>query len=205
MVQFSGTKHIHIVVQISLSSISQIFHFLNYILFLSVFHSGQFICNMYKLCLSVLDCLSDTCMLSHVWLCDPMDCSPPGSSVHGIIPAGTLEWVAVSYSRRSSQPRLNPCLLHLLQCRHSSLLGHQGSLCLSVVHHLLLSSVPWDGYTKGCLVIGSNRRVDRHLYHFQFSVLTSKAAKHLTISLCVNISFIFWGGNTRESNDWVQG
>lgn len=66
MVQFSGTKHIHIVVQISLSSISQIFHFLNYILFLSVFHSGQFICNTYKLCLSVLDCLSDACMLSHV-------------------------------------------------------------------------------------------------------------------------------------------
>ena len=38
-------------------------------------------------------------------LCDPMDCSPPGSSVHGILQARTLEWVAVPFSRASSQPR----------------------------------------------------------------------------------------------------
>ena len=31
-------------------------------------------------------------------LCDPMDCSPPGSSVHGILQARTLEWVAISFS-----------------------------------------------------------------------------------------------------------
>jgi len=38
-------------------------------------------------------------------LCDPMDCSPPGSSVNGIFQARTLEWVAISSSRGSSQPR----------------------------------------------------------------------------------------------------
>ena len=38
-------------------------------------------------------------------LCDPMDCSLPGSSVHRIFQARVLEWVAVSFSRRSSQPR----------------------------------------------------------------------------------------------------
>ena len=38
-------------------------------------------------------------------LCDPTDCSPPGSSVHGIPQARILEWVAISFSRRSSQPR----------------------------------------------------------------------------------------------------
>ena len=38
-------------------------------------------------------------------LCDPMDCSPPDSSVQGIIQAGILEWVAMSSSRGSSQPR----------------------------------------------------------------------------------------------------
>ena len=38
-------------------------------------------------------------------LCDPMDCSLPGSSVPGILQAGILEWVALSFSRRSSQPR----------------------------------------------------------------------------------------------------
>ena len=37
--------------------------------------------------------------------CDPMDCSLPGSSAHGIIPVRILEWVAISSSRGSSQPR----------------------------------------------------------------------------------------------------
>ena len=35
----------------------------------------------------------------------PMDCSPPGSSIHGISQARILEWVVISYSRGSSQPR----------------------------------------------------------------------------------------------------
>ena len=34
-----------------------------------------------------------------------MDCSPPGSSVHGILQAKILEWVAIHYSKGSSQPR----------------------------------------------------------------------------------------------------
>ena len=38
-------------------------------------------------------------------LVDPMDCSLPGSSVHGILQARTLEWVAISFSRGSFQPR----------------------------------------------------------------------------------------------------
>ena len=38
-------------------------------------------------------------------LCDAMDCSPPVSSVHGILQARILEWVAISFSRGSSQPR----------------------------------------------------------------------------------------------------
>ena len=38
-------------------------------------------------------------------LWDPMDGSPPGSSVHGILQARILEWVAIAFSRGSSQPR----------------------------------------------------------------------------------------------------
>ena len=43
--------------------------------------------------------------LSCVQLCNPMDCSPPGSSVHGILQARILEWVAISFYRGSSQSR----------------------------------------------------------------------------------------------------
>ena len=38
-------------------------------------------------------------------LCNPVDCSPPGSSVHGILQARALEWVAVSCTRGSSRPK----------------------------------------------------------------------------------------------------
>ena len=38
-------------------------------------------------------------------LCDPMNCSSPGSSVHGIFQAWILEWVAIPFSRGSSRPR----------------------------------------------------------------------------------------------------
>ena len=52
------------------------------------------------------------CVCPQSWptLCDPMDCSPPGSSVHGIIQARILEEVAVSYSEGSSQPRDRTCV-----------------------------------------------------------------------------------------------
>ena len=38
-------------------------------------------------------------------LCSHVDCSPPRSSVHGILQARILEWIAISFSRRSSRPR----------------------------------------------------------------------------------------------------
>ena len=43
-------------------------------------------------------------------LCDPMDCSPPDSSVHGIFQARILEWVAISFSRGSSWTRDRTCV-----------------------------------------------------------------------------------------------
>ena len=52
--------------------------------------------------LASLACL---CAQSCLTLCNPVDCSPPGSSVHGISQARILEWVAISSSRGSSQPR----------------------------------------------------------------------------------------------------
>ena len=44
-------------------------------------------------------------LLSCVQLCNPMDCSPPGSFVHGISQARILEWVVISFSKGSFWPR----------------------------------------------------------------------------------------------------
>ena len=54
-------------------------------------------CNVYTLCCLV----SQLCLT----LCHPMDCRPSGSSLHRIPQARLLEWVVISFSRRSSQPR----------------------------------------------------------------------------------------------------
>ena len=53
----------------------------------------------------VLNIYRGLCAPSCPTLCDPIDCSPPGSSVHGIFQARILEWVAISFSRWSSRPR----------------------------------------------------------------------------------------------------
>ena len=53
-------------------------------------------------------CLCDELLQSCPTLCDPVDCSLTGFSVHGILQARILEWVAVPSSRGSSQPRIKP-------------------------------------------------------------------------------------------------
>ena len=53
-------------------------------------------------------CTYVCCMLtgfSISYFCNPMDCSPPGSSAHGILQARILEWVAMPSSKGSSRPR----------------------------------------------------------------------------------------------------
>ena len=50
------------------------------------------------------------CALLCLTLCGPMNCSPPGSSVPGISQARILEWVAISFSSGSSQPRDRTCV-----------------------------------------------------------------------------------------------
>ena len=41
-------------------------------------------------------------------LCDPLDCSLPGSSTHGILQAGILEWVTISFSGELPDPGIEP-------------------------------------------------------------------------------------------------
>ena len=69
-------------------------------------------------------------------LCDPMVCSLPRSSIHGIFQARTLEWVAIYFSKGSSQPRegSNPGLWHCRQTLYrlsppNSKLGYYSYLC----------------------------------------------------------------------------
>ena len=76
-----------------------------YIYFLNnVFLNECFLTNFHNYATSL--CVWKCYLLSHVWLfCDPMDRSLPGFSAHGVLQARIQEWVAVPFSRGSSQPR----------------------------------------------------------------------------------------------------
>ena len=64
----------------------------------------RFIAFFLKRMLVVVALVAQWCLI----LCDPMDCSPPGSSVHGIIKTWILEWVAFSSPRGLSNPGIKP-------------------------------------------------------------------------------------------------
>ena len=64
------------------------------------------ICHIKDEGVCVLSCFS------LVQLCNPLDRSPPETPLHGILQTRILEWVAKLFSRGSSQPQLNCCLLH---------------------------------------------------------------------------------------------
>ena len=61
-------------------------------------------------CVCVCVCVYAQSLQLCLTLCNPRDCSPPGSSVHGILQARILEWVAISSSRGSSPLRNRTCI-----------------------------------------------------------------------------------------------
>ena len=70
-------------------------------------------------------------------LCSPMDCSPPGFSVHGISQASKLEWVAIPFFRRSSWPRGRTWVSHIAGRFYD--LSHQGSPLVSTTYWIFCS------------------------------------------------------------------
>ena len=62
--------------------------------------------------LEILLC-AGVCAKSCLTLCDSRDCSPPGSSVHGILQARILEWAVISYAGGSSWPRDQTCVSYI--------------------------------------------------------------------------------------------
>ena len=90
----------------------------------SVCISGTVPCKGARVCASVVQ-LCPT-------LCDPTDCSPPRSSIHGILQARLLEWVAMLSSRGSSRPRNWTRVFHV-SCISRQVLYHQ--------HHLVTAKV----------------------------------------------------------------
>ena len=83
-------------------------------------------------------CVCVYALLSHVWLCNPRECSPPSSSAHGILQARILEWVVISSSRGPSWPRVQTHI-SCVSCI-GKWIGkcHLGSLYLSIYLYIYM-------------------------------------------------------------------
>ena len=118
------------------------------------------------------------CVLSHSVmpsLCDPMDSSPPGSSVHGIVQARILEWVAISFSRGSSWPRVLTCVSCVF-CIDRWTLYHWTT---GEAQDTLITQV-----TKPLLSRGEVSRPQPHLMPWNLFPAMRPCAKHQGRTLC---------------------
>ena len=96
-------------------------------------------------------------------LCNPIDCTPPGFSVHGILQARIMEWSAIPFARGSSQPRDRTQVsctvgrfLTIWTIREALLL--ESGLCLCKKHYILQNL-----HLKHSLLRNENRGPERNL------------------------------------------
>ena len=95
------------------------------------------VASIYSLCMYVM------CPQSCLTLCNPMDCNPPGSSVYGIFQARILEWVAISYSVGSSQPR-DQTHVSCVSCIGRQILYHYATWeATDLEEHRMVESDDW--------------------------------------------------------------
>ena len=73
-------------------------------------------------CVCVCVCVCGMCSVKSPPLCGPMDCSPPGSSVHGIFQANILEWLPFLTPEYLPNPGIKPA--SLVSCTGSQVLYH---------------------------------------------------------------------------------
>ena len=120
----------------------------------------------------------DQFLQSCLILCNPMDCSPPGSSVHGISQARILVWVAISFSRGSSWPRDRTCI----SCIGRWILYHGATKEIWRAMYLVLFLWNWDVH---------------HLQHryFPCSLLSRFSARRWDVPLNSSL-------NAKAPTDW---
>ena len=107
--------------------------------------------------------------------CDPMECSSPASSVHGILQARILEWIAIHFLRESSQPR-DWTLVSGIARQILYHLSHQGSPVCSFCckYH----SIVWL-----CHILFIHSPANRHSDCFQILTIVNKAAMDMQVQV----------------------
>ena len=93
-----------------------------------------------------------TCWNNMEQLCSPINCSPSGLSIHDIFQAGILEWVAISSSRGSSQPR-DQTYVSCISCTNKWILYHWATCVLSSLFLAVFSTRQPNVHTNQLLTL----------------------------------------------------
>ena len=103
----------------------------------------------------VLLCIARSCL---ILFCDPMDYSPPGSPVHGILQARILQWVAIYFSRVSFRPRYRTCvsclgrwILYRWATKEALILACLFTLIVAMFEELILLIWLWSLFYGSCV------------------------------------------------------
>ena len=91
-------------------------------------------------------------------LSDPVDCSPPGSSAHGIRQVRILQWEATPFFRRSSHPGFNLALLHCRQILYHLSHHTQTNIHLHCSKKHLIASHSFKREQKGEMTVSGRKR-----------------------------------------------
>ena len=123
-------------------------------------------------------------------ICKPMNCSPPGSSVHRISQASTPEWVAISFLRGSSRPRPWTCMSYLF-CTGGWIFTTSATweVCISYISCLLYFTWHLHVFMKETLLkikYHLSHYVSREFYMSIFIVISGNR----WISLMLNIDYL---------------
>ena len=116
-------------------------------------------------------------------LCDPMDHSPPGSSVHGVLQARILEWVARPSSSGSSQPRDRTCISCtgrwiLYPCATGSWRRQWHPLQYSCLENPMDGGAWWAAVHG---IAGGGTRLSDFTFTFHFHALEKEMASHSSV------------------------
>ena len=121
--------------------------------------------------------------------CNPMDCSPPGSSVHAILQARILEWVAISFSRVTSQTR-NWTQVSLIakRCFTNWAMWEAFTLKLHLTSYIK-SAWCLVYYSKCCMKSGSTKLIEKNGFSKKFKNLVIMQRKTLPL-FKINVGFL---------------
>ena len=112
-----------------------------------------FTCKSYPLCLlRMCVCVCVFVAYSCPALCNPINYSPPGPSIHGILQARTLEWVAISFSKRNYRRKKVKSLSHIRLFVTPWTVAYQALPSMEFSRHEYWSGLPfpspWEWYIK---------------------------------------------------------